>query len=363
MTTLALALPSADLATLKLRIQRLAEERPGTYRMLDATGRILYVGKAKAVRTRLLSYFRAAYPDDKQARILHAASDIKFDYAPSEFAASLAELKFIRQHRPPFNVAMNRSKRYAFLVLTDEPAPRLISTGSPERHRGRSYGPLPSPARTEDAARVLSDLLGLRDCRADMPLHYTEQGDLFAAPRQAACSRYDFGTCLGPCAGATTEAAYLERVEAAAAFCEGRSVQPIDRVVTQMTTRADHADFEGALRWREKFESLEWLLAATTRARAALELLSFVYRDPGAQGDDRAYIIIAGEVRACYPDPVSPIEREAFAAVVREEREQAVPAPSRVDAERLQQRLLVMSWFRMKPEAWRRTQPLEAWAK
>ena len=362
MTALALALPSADLATLKLRIQRLAEERPGTYRMLDATGRILYVGKAKSVRTRLLSYFRAAYPDDKQARILHAASDIRFDYTPSEFAASLAELRLIRQHRPPFNVAMNRSKRYAFLVLTDEPAPRLLATGSPERHRGRSYGPLPSPARAQDAARVLADLLGLRDCRADMPLHYTEQGDLFATHRNAACARYDFGTCLGPCAAATTEAAYRERVEAAAAFCEGRSVQPVDRVVTQMTARAEHDDFEGALRWREKFESLEWLLAATTRARATLELLSFVYRDPGAQGDDRAYIIIGGEVRATYPDPTSPIEREAFAAVVKEERERPAPPPERVDAERLQQRLLVMSWFRSRPDAWRRTQPLEGWA-
>jgi excinuclease ABC subunit C len=361
-TSLALALPNADLATLKLRIQRLAEERPGTYRMLDATGRILYVGKAKAVRTRLLSYFRAEYPDDKQARILHAASDIRFDYTPSEFAASLAELRLIRQHRPPFNVAMNRSKRYAFLVLTDEPAPRLIATGSPERHRGRTYGPLPSPARTQDAARVLSDLLGLRDCRADMPLHYTEQGDLFAEHRNAACARYDFGTCLGPCAGATTEAAYRERVEAAAAFCEGRSVQPVDRVVAQMTARSENADFEGALRWREKFESLEWLLAATSRARAALELLSFVYRDPGTQGDDRAYIIIGGEVRATYPDPTSPIEREAFAAVVKEERERPSLPPERVDPERLQQRLLVMSWFRSRPDAWRRTQPLEGWA-
>ena len=87
-----------------------------------------------------------------------------------------------------------------------------------------------------------------------------------------------------------------------------------------------------------------------------------MYRDPGAQGDDRAYLIIGGEVRACYPDPVSPIEREAFAAVVREERARTMPATSRVDAERLQQRLLVMSWFRAKPEAWRRTQPLEAWS-
>ena len=129
-----------------------------------------------------------------------------------------------------------------------------------------------------------------------------------------------------------------------------------------MTTRADAGDFEGALRWREKFEVLEWLLAATTRARASLELLTFVYRDPGAQGDARAYIIIGGEVRATYPDPVSPIEREAFAAVVEQERNRPALPLERVDAERLHQRLLVMSWFRTKPEAWRRTQPLEAWS-
>jgi len=360
-SSLALALPATDLDALRLRIRRLAEDRPGTYRMLDAAGRVLYVGKAKQIRTRVLSYFRAEYPHDKAARILHAASDIAFDYSPSEFAAALSELRLIRKHRPAFNVAMNRSKQYGFLVLTDEPAPRLLPTMTPERHRGRVYGPIPSRARAVQAARVLSDLLGLRDCRANMPVHYAEQGDLFAEPRRAACPRFDFGTCLGPCAGLVVESSYRLQAELAAAFCDGHSVRPIDRVISEMTTRADAGDFEGALRWREKFESLEWLLAATTRARTALELLTFVYRDPGAHGDARAYVIVGGEVRACYPDPVSPIEREAFTAVVRQERERPAPPLERVDAERLHQRLLVMSWFRTRPEAWRRTQPLEAW--
>ena len=361
MSALALALPATDLPALRFRLQRLAEERPGTYRMLDAGGRILYVGKAKALRTRLLTYFRAQYPDDKAARILHAASDIAFDYSPSEFGAALAELKLIRKHRPPFNVAMNRSKRYSFLVLTDENAPRLVATSTPERIRGRIYGPLPSPARAVAAARSLSDLLGLRDCRADMPMHYAEQGEFFSEPRRAACPRYDFKTCLGPCAGATAEWEYRARVEAAADFCEGRALHPVDRVVKEMSSRAETADFEGALRWREKFESLEWLLAATTRARAALDLLSFVYRDPGAQGDDRVYLIRAGEVRACYPDPVSPLEREMFAAVVKEECSKPVTPSHRVNAEQLHERLLVMSWFRTHPEAWRRTTGLVTW--
>ena len=304
----------------------------------------------------MLSYFRAQYPDDKAARILHAASDISFDYSPSEFAAALAELKLIRKYRPPFNVAMNRSKRYAFLVLTDEDAAPawLVATSAPERLRGRLYGPLPSPARTTAAARTLSDLLGLRDCRADMPMHYAEQGEFFSEPRHAACPRYDFKTCLGPCAGAVLKWEYQERAEAAAHFCEGRELHPVGRVVHEMTTRAASADFEGALRWREKFETLEWLLTATTRARAALDLLSFVYRDPGAQGDDRVYLIRSGEVRACYPDPVSPLEREMFASVVVERRMRQADgrtAPHRV-AERLHERLLVMSWFLAHPEAW-----------
>lgn len=361
MTSLALVLPATDLEALRFRVRRLADDRPGTYRMLDASGRVLYVGKAKALRTRLLSYFRASYPEDKAARILHATSDIRFDPAPSEFAAALAELRLIREHRPAFNVAMNRNRKHGFLVVTDEPAPRLLVTATPERHRGRIYGPFPSPMRLRIAVRVLTDQLALRDCRADMPVHYAEQADLFVEPRRAACPRFDFGTCLGPCAGRITAWAYRERADLAAAFCEGRSLRPIDRIIAEMTARAADGEFERAVHWREKFEALEWLVAAIARARAATEALSFVYRDPGTRGDARAYLVLRGEIRACYPDPVTPLEREAFQAVVREQLAADDPAPGRVDPARLHQRLLVMSWFRTHPEAWRRTAPLESY--
>jgi excinuclease ABC subunit C len=357
-SVLALALPVSDLEALRFRVRKLADDRPGTYRMVDAAGRVLYVGKAKALRPRLLSYFRARYPDDKAARILHAASDIRFDPAPSEFAAALAELAQIREHRPPFNVAMNRGRRHGFVVLTDEPAPRLLVTTTPERQTGRVYGPLPSPNRLRDAVRVLTDLLGIRDCRADMPVHYAEQGELFTEPRGAACPRFDFGTCLGPCAGRVAAAEYRSRGELAAGFLEGRTVRPIDRVITGMVERSEAGDFERAAHWRGKFEALEWLLAVTSRARAAADALSFVFRDPGARGDARAYLIVRGEVRACYPDPVTPIEREAFEAVVKEELAKPADPPGRVDAERLHQRSLVAAWFRTHPEAWRRATAL-----
>jgi excinuclease ABC subunit C len=357
----ALLLPVADLAGLRERVRRLAEDRPGTYRMVEESGRVLYVGKAKQLRTRLLSYFRARYPEEKGARILHASSDIAWDVTPSEFAAHLAELRQIRQYRPPYNVQMNRRRAVAFAMVGGGAAPRISAGPGSDRPEVRSYGPIASPGRLREALRVLNDLLGLRDCAEKMPIHYAGQGDLFEAPRAAGCLRYDLGTCAGPCAGKVSEEEYLQRVEAGVAFLEGRAIHPIDRVVTAMTAQAEQGEFEAAARWREKFEHLEWLLAATTRARAAVELLTFVYRDPGSHGDDRAYLIRRGTVRAVYPWPGSPIEKEAFAAVVREELSRAEPAAGPLPAATLEETLLLMAWFRKHPEALRRTSTLESW--
>lgn len=359
---LALSLPATDLAALRFRIRRLAQDRPGTYRMVDAAGRVLYVGKARSLRKRLLSYFSARYPEDKQARILHAASDILFDPSPGEFAAALTELSLIRRFRPPFNVAMNRNRKHAFLVITDEAAPRLLVSPTPDRLGGRIYGPFPSPTRLRAAARVLGDLLGIRDCRADMPMQFGEQNDLFDRPRRAACPRFDFGICLGPCAGLVSDQGYRERVESAVALCEGTGLGPMARVIEAMTASALNDDFERALLWREKFELLEWFLASVSRNRTATKALTFVYRDPGTAGDARAYLVMEGAVLASYPDPVTPLEREAFAAVVREKVGQHLMRTSlRPDIEQIHQRMLVSSWFRRHPEAWRGTTPIEEW--
>ena len=129
--TMSLPLPAADLEGLRRRVTAVAEKRPGIYRMLDAGGRVLYVGKARQLRTRMLSYFHARYPDDKGARILHAASDLTWEYATSEFAAHLAELREIRKWRPPYNVQMNRSRTAMFVAVAEGPAPKLASTASP----------------------------------------------------------------------------------------------------------------------------------------------------------------------------------------------------------------------------------------
>lgn len=353
-----LALASADLERLRARVRALAENRPGVYRMLSATGRILYVGKARKVRTRLLSYFRADN-HEKAARILQAAHDIKWDYAPSEFAALLGELRLIRQHRPPYNVMMNRTRRSVLIKISGGAAPRVYGGAALATGDRLAYGPFPSLGRMLDGVRILNDLLGLRDCAATMPIVFASQEDLFGVTRHAACMRHQFGTCTGPCAGFVSEADYHARAAIAAAFLEGRTLTPLDRAVQQMTEAAAQNDFERAARWRDKFEQLEWLLAATSRARTAIDLLTFVYRDPGTYGDDRAYVVRRGVVRAAYPWPETPIEREAFAGVVAEEQGQLAGPAWPLPLEFLDEILLVSAWFRRHPEALRRTVRLD----
>jgi hypothetical protein len=129
-----------------------------------------------------------------------------------------------------------------------------------------------------------------------------------------------------------------------------------------MQHAAEAGEFERAARWRERFEQLEWLLAATSRARAAVAALTFVYRDPGDLGDDRAHLIRHGVVRVSYPWPATPIEREAFRAVVRDELDRPFPGTGPLPFQHLDEILLVMAWFRRHPEAFRRTTPLESWA-
>lgn len=357
-----LVLPLVDTDRLRRRVAALAENRPGVYRMLDAGGRVIYVGKAKRVRARLLAYFRARYPDDKAARIVAAAADIQWDYTPSEFAACLGELRQIQRLRPRFNVQMNRPGRAAFVKVSDGPAPKIFVGSTVGGDGVTHYGPFRGGAQLRESVRILNVELGLRDCALRMPIVYAEQGDLFTAPRRAACLRYELGSCLGPCGGFVTAAVYEGQVARARAFLEGRAVAPLDRVVEAMTEASETSAYETAARLRDRFEALEWLFAAGGRIRAAIDALSFVYMDPGTYGDDRAYLIRRATVRASAPAPRSPIERQAFRALVHEHSgpEQATAAlpPDAID-----EMVLLLGWFRRHPAALRRTVPLEEWVR
>ena len=354
----------ATLERLREHVREHAERRPGVYEFLDETGAVFYVGKAKIVRARLLSYFTAPWPDAKGARLIRAASAIRWRYVPSEFAALLEELRLIKRLRPFQNVHGNRTSRQTvFVKLTGGAAPKLRLTTSTTDPEARYYGPFRGSRHAAEALRVVNDVLGLRDCKQGLPMVFGDQADLFAAPLAPRCLRFDLGTCLGPCAARCSADRYAGVVRVAADFLEGRTAEPIGRVLQVMSDAAESADFERAAVWREKLDAVEWLFGAVARLATALDALSFVYavRDVTGGSDDRVYLIRRGLVLAEAALPRTPIERLAFAAQVERHRDLPEPALVAHTATEMDQVLLVTSWFRQHPDAFEATTRFDRW--
>jgi excinuclease ABC subunit C len=351
-----------QLARMKAHVREHCTDRPGTYRFFSPDGEIVYVGKSKRLRTRLLSYFRCSYPEDKGARIVREAVKIEWEHAPSEFAALLAELRLIKRFRPRFNVAMKRDARhYAFIRLTRGPAPKLqVVRGAGSEDGGVYYGPFQGAQRVGEAVRELSDALGLRDCANDVRMHFADQAELFQLThRTPGCIRHEIRKCLGPCIAACTETEYRERIALARAFLEGNDDGPMNVLRGEMESCAERLEFERAGAYRDKLRRLEILREQFGRLRFAVETLSFAYQVPGEEGEDRVYLIRRGRVRAEVPVPTGArdharlrqLEHEVFAPV---ERDTAAVPTHEID-----ELLLLSSWFRRFPEELDRTRVVD----
>jgi excinuclease ABC subunit C len=343
---------------LRERITLEVRDRPGVYHMISPDGEIIYVGKAKKLRTRLLGYFRAAYPVEKSARIIRDAAEVKWEYLPSEFAALLRELKLIKQWRPRHNWAMKYDARnHAFIRIAPGAAPRfqVVRTAGNDAV-GIYYGPFHGAGQLGEALRELNDALGLRDCRLDMPIHFADQTELpVAASRTPGCIRHEIGKCLGPCVGATTHAAYARQFALAREFFGGACETPIETLRRSMEASSERLEFERAAALRDKILRLESLREQFARLRCSVESLSFVYTVPGLDNDDRAYVIRRGRVRAELPAARTPSEKRALAehaaAILGPREQDGAPVP----AHEVDELMLVASWFRKFPNELERT--------
>jgi excinuclease ABC subunit C len=351
--------PTSDeqLAIMRSTIRDGAADRPGIYRMLSGDGEVLYVGKSKRVRSRLLSYFRCAYPEEKGARILRSAEKIEWEYTPSEFAALLQELRLIKRFRPRYNVAMKRDGRnYAFIKLTKGTAPKLLVVRGPTGEDADIYyGPFVGAQRVGEALRELNDALMLRDCRADMKMFFSDQTELFQLARTPGCIRHEIGKCLGPCVGGCSAGQYDERVALARAFLDGSDDSPLNLLKTQMERLSAELEFERAAVYRDKLERLEALRAQFGRLRFAVENLSFVYTVPGHEGEDKVYLIRRGVVRAEVAKPRSSQDRRTMKQLVDDIFSQPVTPTAQVPTHEIDELLLLSSWFRRFPQEMKRT--------
>jgi excinuclease ABC subunit C len=355
--------PTSDeqLAAMRSTVRAQAADRPGIYRMLSADGEVVYVGKSKRVRSRLLSYFRCEFPEEKGARILRSAEQIDWEYAPSEFAALLRELKLIKRFRPRFNVAMMRDARhYSFIKLTAGPAPKLLVVrGASGDDSSIYYGPFMGAQRVGEAVRELNDALMLRDCRSEVKMFFSDQHELFQlSPRTPGGIRHEISKCLGPCVGGCSADEYEQRVSLARAFLEGTDDRPLAILRETMEKLSAEMEFERAAVYRDKLERLELLRAQFDRLRFAVENLSFSYTVPGHEGDDRVYLIRRGVVRAELEKPRSKKQKLQMKKLAEDIFSGEDKPTSAVPTHEIDELLLLSSWFRRFPKEMRRTKPV-----
>jgi excinuclease ABC subunit C len=335
---------------LRVLVRRDAGRQPGVYGMIDATGRLIYVGKAKALRVRLLSYFRSKSRDPKAGRILGLTRSIVWEPCPHEFAALVRELELIRRWRPHFNVrGKPRRQKPTYLCVGRQPAPQIFLSRVPPADVLAVYGPLFAGDRLSEAVRRLNDHFGLRDCPRQQEMIFADQKELFPADRSPGCLRHEIGTCLGPCFAACTRADYRKRVHAACAFLSGEDQGPLEAVRLAMAAASQRLEFERAAIFRERLELFDWLAQSLAQIKFARRDQSFVYRTMGPSGTPTWFAIHRGRVVNIVKAPDTSAERKrvfrAFEAIYGPERLGRTP----VTRQEIDHFLLVSAWFRHHP--------------
>jgi excinuclease ABC subunit C len=273
-----------------------------------------------------------------------------WEQTADEFSALLRELELIQRLCPRFNVQGRPGhQRYHYLCVGKQPAPYVYVSKSPGGKDTASYGPLTSWSRSEEAARRLNDWFKLRDCPQTVPMAFADQAELFPLERAPKCLRFEIGTCGGPCVGACSRKEYGDGVRAVKAFLDGRDKGLLRTITGLMEEAATRFEFEKASALRDRLTVLEWLNDWLSLLRKARNLNSFVYPLADADGQERWYLIHRGQVRAVIPAPQSPADRERAAALVRSTFADP-PSPAVLTGGTVDSVLLVVAWFKKRPE-------------
>jgi len=335
-------------ARLRAAVRGECPRLPGVYGMIDAAGELVYVGKAKCLRSRLLSYFRAKSRDPKAGRIVGAARVVAWEPVHSEFAALLRELELIRRWRPRFNVqGQPHRRRRTYVCVGREPAPYLFLAPRPPGTAFAGFGPVPGGATAREAVRRLNDWFRLRDCPKSQKMVFADQRGLFPLDLVAGCLRVEINACLGPCAAACSRSDYSSAVRAAVRFLEGRDASPLETLERQMHEAAAAQLFERAAALRDRWTPIHWLSAQLERVRRACQW-SGVYPAVGRDGSrDQWHIIHQGRVRAVTPAPRDDAGRIAAAAALEAIYHGGASGPPGL--EEIDGVLLVAAWFRRYP--------------
>ncbi|MEE2905465.1 MAG: excinuclease ABC subunit UvrC [Gemmatimonadota bacterium] len=225
--------------------------KPGVYIFRDTGGRVLYVGKAKSLRTRVRSYFhREADLGAKNRKLVREIEALETIVVGSESEALILEANLIKEHRPRFNILLRDDKQYPYIKVTvGEPFPRVYVTRHVANDQSRYFGPYTSVGPMRQALEVVKHLHTVRSCRYDLPKDSPER----------ACLDYHIGRCKAPCVGLQSETDYGAMIVDILKILEGKTEEIRDTVEERMESASALLDFERAAKLRDALAGLDTL--------------------------------------------------------------------------------------------------------
>lgn len=245
--TIEIAAATADRkARLDHLIKRLPN-LPGVYKMLGKNGDIIYVGKAKSLKSRVNSYFAKTIDHPKTRALVQRIDNIETIITRSETEALLLEQNLIKLHRPPYNVLLRDDKSYLYVFISaDKPYPRLAyGRGKGQHQKGRFFGPFPSAHAAKQTLLMMQKMFMVRQCT-----------NTFFAQRQRPCLEYQIKRCKAPCVGLVSPEDYADDVNNTIRFLKGEGTDLQVKLVGKMEQAAEDMNFEQAALYRDQLSML-----------------------------------------------------------------------------------------------------------
>lgn len=254
--------------------------------MLDAGGEVLYVGKARNLKSRVSSYFGKSEASPKTRRLVEQVVDVAVTVTRTEDEALLLENNLIKKLRPRYNILLRDDKSYPFIRLTSADAfPRLSFYRGSRKAPGRYFGPYPSAGAVRNALNQLQRLFKIRQCE-----------DAFFRNRTRPCLQYQIKRCTAPCVGLIDEESYRRDVRHAEMFLEGRNREVIDELAGRMDRAADKLDYEQAAYYRDQIADLRRVIEQQTVSRDGGDCDVIAARMQGGTGCVVVLVIRGGHI-------------------------------------------------------------------
>jgi len=239
--------------------------QPGCYKYFDARNELLYVGKAKDLRKRVSSYFNKTVDNFKTRRLVTLIHAIDFTITDTEHDAFLLENSLIKHYQPPFNIALKDDKTYPYIVIKNEPFPRVFLTRRLIRDGSEYLGPFTGLVRVKELLELVRHNIPMRTCN----LNLTPAN--IAKKKFKVCLEYHLGNCKGPCEGYQTPEDYTENLQQVKHVLKGNIGDAIKYLKSEMMACAERMEFEKAQIVKRKIESLQTYQSKSTIVNPRLD--------------------------------------------------------------------------------------------